>query len=106
MAPKVAPSHPPYVDIIKEAITSLKERNGSSNQAIRKFVASKHPNLPANWEKVLGLQLRRLTESGKLTKVTPVPALTTSAGQMSRDVDIADQLQVLDPAPRTKCSKA
>ena len=69
MAPKVAPSHPPYVDIIKEAITSLKDRNGSSNQSIRKFVASKYPTLPANWEKVLGLQLRRLTESGKIVKV-------------------------------------
>lgn len=69
MAPKVAPSHPPYVDIIKDAITTLKDRNGSSNQSIRKYVGSKYPSLPANWEKVLGLQLRRLTESGKLHKV-------------------------------------
>lgn len=104
-APKAAPTHPPYVDLVKvqslygqqcwndaqnpsgdrthlaavlqEAIVSLKERNGSSQQAIRKYLADKHPNLPQGWEKVLSTQLKRLAQSGKLTKVCFGGALFT-----------------------------
>ncbi|KAK9865253.1 hypothetical protein WJX84_009966 [Apatococcus fuscideae] len=68
-APKTAPAHPPYVELVKEAIVSLKDRNGSSQQAIRKFVGDKHPHLPQGWEKTLSLQLKRLAEGGKLNKV-------------------------------------
>nr|ACG40469.1 hypothetical protein [Zea mays] len=35
-------SHPPYFEMIKEAITALKERTGSSSQAIAKYVGDKH----------------------------------------------------------------
>ena len=81
MAPKTekkAPSHPPYLVLIKEAISALKERNGSSLAAITKYVGEKH-NLPGPWKKTLSLQLKRLTEAGKLVKVlttlhAPVPA--------------------------------
>lgn len=54
--------------MIKEAITTLKERNGSSVPAIKKVVSSKH-TLPAGWEKVLNLQLKKLSDSKKLVKV-------------------------------------
>ena len=40
--PKVAASHPPVADMVRAAITSLKERNGSSSQAIRKYIASSY----------------------------------------------------------------
>ena len=81
MAPnteKKAPSHPPYQALIKEAISALKERNGSSLSAITKYVGEKH-SLPGPWKKTLSLQLKRLTEAGKLVKVlttlhAPVPA--------------------------------
>ena len=81
MAPKTekkAPSHPPYQALIKEAISALKERNGSSLSAITKYVGEKH-SLPGPWKKTLSLQLKRLTEAGKLVKVlttvhAPVPA--------------------------------
>lgn len=33
-----APAHGSYIDMIKEAILSLKERNGSSRQAIQKYI--------------------------------------------------------------------
>ena len=71
MAPKTekkAPSHPPYQALIKEAISALKERNGSSLSAITKYVGEKH-SLPGPWKKTLSLQLKRLTEAGKLVKV-------------------------------------
>jgi histone H1/5 len=57
-------------DIIKEAILSLKERSGSSPAAIKKYIGQKYPTLPAGWEKVTALQLKRLTAAGKLLKVS------------------------------------
>ncbi|PIA56004.1 hypothetical protein AQUCO_00700371v1 [Aquilegia coerulea] len=35
------PSHPPYFQMIKEAILALKERGGSSPQAIAKYMEEK-----------------------------------------------------------------
>jgi histone H1/5 len=72
MAPKAAPTHPKYVDLVKEAIVSLKERGGSSIPAIKKYIAAKYPSLPAGWEKTLSVQLKRLVDGGKLVKVNPV----------------------------------
>ena len=37
---KVAPTHPKTADMVNAAITNLKERGGSSLQAIKKYVAS------------------------------------------------------------------
>lgn len=68
--PKVAPSHPPYIEMIKEAIIALKERTGSSQIAIAKFIEEKHKShLPPNFKKLLLVQLKKLVASGKLVKV-------------------------------------
>lgn len=40
--PKTAPTHPKVSEMVTEAITNLKERGGSSLQAIKKHVGSKH----------------------------------------------------------------
>ena len=70
MAPKAPPSHAPYIDLISEAINSLKERSGSSLQAIKKVIGEKHGNdLKPGWEKVLSTQLRNNVNNGKLLKV-------------------------------------
>jgi len=67
---KPPPSHPTYLQMISEAITSLKERTGSSQYAIAAFIGSKYQSqLPANYKKLLTVQLRNLAKSGKLTKV-------------------------------------
>ena len=58
MAPKAAPAHPPYLALISEAITGLKERTGSSYPAIKKYIGAKH-KLPNGWEKVLAQQLKK-----------------------------------------------
>jgi len=39
---KKAASHPSYNDMIKKAITALKERNGSSRQAIQKYIMANY----------------------------------------------------------------
>ncbi|KAL3359664.1 hypothetical protein AABB24_016280 [Solanum stoloniferum] len=68
-APKKPRSHPPYVEMISEAITTLKERTGSSQVAIAKFIEEKQKGLPSNFRKLLLVQLKKLVASGKLTKI-------------------------------------
>ncbi|CAI9118286.1 OLC1v1019835C1 [Oldenlandia corymbosa var. corymbosa] len=69
-ASKKVRSHPPYYEMIKEAIATLKERTGSSVPAIAKFVEDKEgKNLPPNFKKLLFIQLKKFVASGKLTKV-------------------------------------
>ncbi|CAL9147873.1 histone H1-like [Musa acuminata AAA Group] len=65
-----APSHPPYFQMIKEAIVALNDKTGSSPYAIAKFMEEKHKGvLPQNYKKVLAVQLRNFTAKGKLVKV-------------------------------------
>ncbi|KAF8376831.1 hypothetical protein HHK36_031497 [Tetracentron sinense] len=65
-----SPLHPPYFQMISEAISSLKDRTGSSQQAIAKFVEEKYKTaLPPNFKKVLSIQLRKFAKSERLVKV-------------------------------------
>ncbi|XP_065853046.1 histone H1 [Euphorbia lathyris] len=67
--PKTA-SHPPYFQMIKEAVTALNEKSGSSPYAIAKYMEEKHKAvLPANFKKILGLQLKNSAARGKLIKI-------------------------------------
>eukprot|EP00253_Pinus_taeda_P006326 PITA_06326 len=67
---KPSPSHPTYLQMITEAITSLKESTGSSQYAIAAYIGNKYQSqLPDNFKKLLTVQLRNLARSGKLTKV-------------------------------------
>nr|XP_018630184.1 histone H1-like isoform X2 [Nicotiana tomentosiformis] len=68
-APKKPRSHPPYAEMISEAIVALKERTGSSQVAIAKFIEEKQKDLPSNFRKLLLVQLKKLVASGKLTKI-------------------------------------
>ncbi|MBF6096303.1 histone H1/H5 family protein [Nocardia cyriacigeorgica] len=58
--PKPKPAaHPPYFQMIKEAILALNDESGSSPYAIAKYMEEKHKAvLPANFKKILGLQLK------------------------------------------------
>lgn len=40
--PKAKPSHPPTADMVNNAVKTLKERGGSSLQAIKKFIAANY----------------------------------------------------------------
>ncbi|KAI4372570.1 hypothetical protein MLD38_010783 [Melastoma candidum] len=56
--------------MITDAIAAMKDRNGSSHAAIRKFVEQKHGDrLPPNFRKRLIAQLKRLVGSGELVEV-------------------------------------
>ncbi|KAL8100166.1 histone H1.1-like [Apium graveolens] len=62
-------AHPPYSDMIKEAIATLKERTGSSQYAITKFIEDHQKDLSPLFKKHISLQLKRLVASGSLTKI-------------------------------------
>ncbi|KAF3506853.1 hypothetical protein F2Q69_00001409 [Brassica cretica] len=63
------PSHPKYEEMIKDAITTLKERTGSSQYAIQKFIEEKEKSLPPTFRKLLLVNLKRLVAAEKLVKV-------------------------------------
>jgi len=66
--------------MIKEAISALKERTGSSSHAIAKYMEDKHgPSLPANYKKMLSIQLRGFAAKGKLVKVKASYKLSDAA---------------------------
>uniref|UniRef100_A0A9I9E4W3 H15 domain-containing protein n=1 Tax=Cucumis melo TaxID=3656 RepID=A0A9I9E4W3_CUCME len=67
--PRSPPTHPPYEEMIKDAIVTLKERTGSSQYAITKFIETKQKQLPSNFKKLLLFHLKKLLASGKLVKV-------------------------------------
>ncbi|KAJ0096610.1 hypothetical protein Patl1_29065 [Pistacia atlantica] len=65
-----AVSHPPYFEMIKEALLALKDKSGSSPRAIGKYIEEKHKSvLPANFKKMLGVQLKNSAAKGKLIKI-------------------------------------
>jgi len=67
---KTTPSHPPYFEMIKEAITALDDNTGSSPYAIAKYMEENHKDeLPVNYKKVLATQLKNFTAKGKLVKI-------------------------------------
>ncbi|CAO2826728.1 unnamed protein product [Amaranthus hypochondriacus] len=96
-AAKTSPSHPRYIEMITEALVSLKERTGSSSYAIAKHIEEqqKVKDLPSNFKKILYNQLKRFVESGKLVKVKNSFKLPPGASKKS-------PAAVEKPKPKTK----
>ncbi|XP_061344739.1 telomere repeat-binding factor 4-like [Gastrolobium bilobum] len=61
-------SPPRYNAMIFEALSSIKDTNGSDINAIVSFIEQKH-KVPHNFRRALGTRLRRLVSQGKLEKV-------------------------------------
>ncbi|GFZ04558.1 hypothetical protein Acr_17g0001300 [Actinidia rufa] len=62
--------HPPYLQMIGEAISLLKDRTGSSQPAIAKFIENEYKSLlPPNFKKILSIQLKKFVKSEKLVKI-------------------------------------
>ncbi|KAL4644254.1 hypothetical protein ACB092_02G151300 [Castanea dentata] len=78
--PKATVHHPPYFQMIKEALLALNERGGSSPYAIAKYMEEKHKDvLPSNYKKILGLQLKNSAVRGKLIKIKASYKLSETA---------------------------
>ncbi|XP_033097449.1 histone H1.1, embryonic-like [Anneissia japonica] len=67
-APKKPASHPTYIEMITAAIGALKERNGSSRQAIAKYIQANYKVDAGNMNTHLKMALKRGVESGKLAQ--------------------------------------
>uniref|UniRef100_A0A5B6ZG02 Putative histone H1 n=1 Tax=Davidia involucrata TaxID=16924 RepID=A0A5B6ZG02_DAVIN len=69
--PSHAPNHdhPPYAEMITAAITALKDKNGSSRQAIAKYIDKAYTNLPPTHSALLTRHLKRLKNNGHLVMV-------------------------------------
>ncbi|CAN6698740.1 unnamed protein product [Malus baccata var. baccata] len=77
-------AHPPYFQMIKEALLALNEKSGSSPYAIAKHMEEKHKAvLPANFRKTLALQLKNSAARGKLIKIRASYKLS-EAGQKEK----------------------
>ena len=70
--PKKPADHPPYIEMIKAAIVALKERNGSSRQAIEKYIKGNYKVGEVGPH--LKLALKRGAAGGKLLHTKGVGA--------------------------------
>ncbi|KAG2303042.1 hypothetical protein Bca4012_061392 [Brassica carinata] len=78
-------THPPYFQMIKEALMNLKEKNGSSPYAIAKQIEEKYkPVLPENFRKTLSLQLKNSVAKGKLVKIRASYKLSETTTRTTR----------------------
>ena len=68
-ATKAAPSHPPVAVMVTTAITELKERNGSSLPAIKKFLIRKYNADIDRLAPFIRKFLKKAVEEGKLKQI-------------------------------------
>ncbi len=90
-APKKPAVHPKYIDMITGAIGTLKERNGSSRQAIMKYVLANYKVTPENCGTHLKLALKRGVISGALVQIKGTGA--------------SGSFKLAKPAPKPKVKK-
>ena len=66
--PKAKPAHPPTSVMVVAAVKALKERNGSSLPAIKKYIAANYKVDVAKLAPFIKKALKSLTEKGKLVQ--------------------------------------
>lgn len=67
-APKKPADHPKYIVMIQAAVSALKERNGSSRQAIIKYIKANY-NVRENCDSNIKMALKKGVVDGTLTQV-------------------------------------
>ena len=67
--PAAKPTHPPVAEMVNAAITTLKDRKGSSLAAIKKYVASTYKVDAAKLAPFIRRYLKKAVVDGKLTQV-------------------------------------
>jgi histone H1/5 len=99
-------AHPPYFQMIKEALLSLNEKSGSSPYAIAKYMEEKHKAvLPANFKKILALQLKNSAARGKLIKIRASYKLS-EAGKKDKVTSKAAKKTSTDNKPKQTNTKS
>jgi len=67
--PKKPAQHPPYGEMIKAAVVALKDRKGSSRQAIAKYIATNY-KVGDNCNRQVRLQLNNLVKNNALSQAS------------------------------------
>merc|ERR1712039_276735 len=67
--PKAPAAHPPVATMVKASVTALKERNGSSLPAIKKYIAANYKVDIVKLNRFVNKALKNMAEKGELTKV-------------------------------------
>merc|ERR1712018_1065165 len=67
--PKAPAAHPPVATMVKASVTALKERNGSSLPATKKYIAANYKVDIVKLNRFVNKSLKNMTEKGVLTKV-------------------------------------
>ena len=102
--------------MVHDAILTLKQRNGSSHYAIRKFIQDKHKDLPANFKKMLLIHLKKLVAIHKLVKIKafyklpsaakPKPKAAAKKAPVKKKSTVAKLARKAKQATRTGTKKA
>ncbi|XP_064610819.1 late histone H1-like [Liolophura sinensis] len=100
--PKKPSNHPKYSEMIKAAITSLKERGGSSRQAILRYIMA-HYNVGKD-EKVVNTHLKLSLKSG-VKKGTLKQSKGTGASGSFR-LGAVEKAKKVKKSPKVKKPKA
>lgn len=81
--PSTKPAHPPYSKMIVEAIAGLKQREGSSRQALVKYIKGNYTGIGDNCNTNVNKKLKVLKENGivKEGKGGPFKFALTDAGK-------------------------
>jgi len=65
---KSAPEHPPYKEMIKEAILALKDRNGTSRPALKKYIKANYKGVDTDsFDRLFNAALRKGHETNEFT---------------------------------------
>ena len=98
-APKAPADHPKYIDMIKAAILALKERNGSSRQAIEKYVKANYKVGEVSTH--LKLALKRGVAAGVLVQVKG----TGASGSFKVNKEVKEAKPKKKPAAKKPAAK-
>lgn len=78
---KAVPAHPKFIDMVTDAIGTLKDRNGSSRQAICKAILARYPSVNPD---TMNSHVRRALKRGLQTGVLTRPARSSATGATGR----------------------
>ena len=84
--PKAKPTHPKTSVMVVAAIKALKERNGSSLPAIKKYIAANYKVDIVKLNRFINKALKNMTEKGVLTKVKGSYKLSAKVPNIRRNV--------------------
>jgi histone H1/5 len=94
-----------YFELAKEAIAALKERTGSSAQAIKAHIVANHPTIKFA-QHLLRAALNKGSETGKFVKVKASFKLAADEKKKPAVKKVAPPADKKAPAPKSAAKKA